>query len=482
MQEQKKNRKQPTGNGLTRSLEVSNYLHTTTCQCEACQKNAEWVGILISNSVNLDVLLQQGLKRLYDRKIAEGSNDAAFVKYNQEQLWDAVKSGWQGKPENLKFGSPQHELLLNLRNNTQVFAIFKTHDMCKEVHAELFDANGNQRTFKEFQKAVKPILKDYNQNWLQAEWQTAEASARMAQKWKSFEEKFSSNAMLTYKTIGDARVRDEHALLEGMTKKITDPVWNVYYPPNGYRCRCYIRASATEPVSDPEGFPDVPKLFRVNVGKTMTALPPDHPYYQVDPSFIGRILKSFNVFSTALNREQISRNFALFEKYTLDPEIDVLESNIFKESGGFVGIHKKSDTDLKSRIENESAAKRLAKLRGDVVLLNEHVNINKVSNPEYTINGTITSDLKTCRKGTSRNIVNCFDDARDKQDLTHVVINADLLPGTDEIIKGLKMAFGFHKNIETAVVLYKNQWFEVTKQMAKEKRIAEYINKKALDQ
>lgn len=41
-----------------------------------------------------------------------------------------------------------------------------------------------------------------------------------------------------YATVGDARVRDTHAALEGTTLPKEDPFWNQFWPPNGYQCRC----------------------------------------------------------------------------------------------------------------------------------------------------------------------------------------------------------------------------------------------------
>jgi SPP1 gp7 family putative phage head morphogenesis protein len=46
----------------------------------------------------------------------------------------------------------------------------------------------------------------------------------------------------TYRTIGDNRVREEHAKLEGVTLPKDDPFWQKFYPPNGWSCRCTVIA------------------------------------------------------------------------------------------------------------------------------------------------------------------------------------------------------------------------------------------------
>lgn len=48
-----------------------------------------------------------------------------------------------------------------------------------------------------------------------------------------------------YKTAGDGRVRETHAAMQDKVYAADDPIWNVWYPPNGYRCRCTV-VSLTE--------------------------------------------------------------------------------------------------------------------------------------------------------------------------------------------------------------------------------------------
>lgn len=43
-----------------------------------------------------------------------------------------------------------------------------------------------------------------------------------------------------YLTVGDARVRPEHAVLDYFCARCSDPVWLKIYPPNGFNCRCIV--------------------------------------------------------------------------------------------------------------------------------------------------------------------------------------------------------------------------------------------------
>lgn len=48
-----------------------------------------------------------------------------------------------------------------------------------------------------------------------------------------------------YQTAGDKHVRTEHAVMEGRVYRCDDPIWDIWYPPNGFRCRCTV-VSLTE--------------------------------------------------------------------------------------------------------------------------------------------------------------------------------------------------------------------------------------------
>jgi hypothetical protein len=44
--------------------------------------------------------------------------------------------------------------------------------------------------------------------------------------------------VFVYRTMRDARVRDTHALLDGVALPKGAAWWDTHYPPNGWRCRC----------------------------------------------------------------------------------------------------------------------------------------------------------------------------------------------------------------------------------------------------
>lgn len=67
-------------------------------------------------------------------------------------------------------------------------------------------------------------------------------SSMMAGRWQRFYENRRNRPYLQYIAVMDAATRHSHAELHGKIFHIDDPIWNTIYPPNGFNCRCRVRA------------------------------------------------------------------------------------------------------------------------------------------------------------------------------------------------------------------------------------------------
>ena len=128
------------------------------------------------------------------------------------------------------------------------------------------------------------------QDYLQAEYQTAKASARMASDWKRIEMDADVLPLLQYQTVGDGRVRPTHAELDNIIRPVNDAFWKQYYPPNGWRCRCTVIQLSEGSLTDLSKFnppDDVPPLFRMNAGQDGYVFKSKgkdkHPYFDIAP-------------------------------------------------------------------------------------------------------------------------------------------------------------------------------------------------------
>lgn len=51
-----------------------------------------------------------------------------------------------------------------------------------------------------------------------------------------------------YKTAADGKVRETHALMHNAVYRADDPIWDVWYPPNGFKCRCTVVSKSRQAV------------------------------------------------------------------------------------------------------------------------------------------------------------------------------------------------------------------------------------------
>jgi len=230
------------------------------------------------------------------------------------------------------------ELTAALENNIFHFSGFKTHHELVEASKLLKDENGNFKPFNRFLKDVATIDNTYNRNYLNAEYNFAQASTQMAVKWKEWEED-GDRYDLQYRTAGDDRVREEHAGLNNTTLPPSDPFWRSYLPPNGWNCRCdvdqvrkgkYPQSDSEKSIAKGNAMTDTikKKIFRFNPGAQEKVFPPKHPYYKA-PETVQDVLKKI-VEKTAAAVER--------EKYLKEMEV-LLDKKVVKDiKGGSINV------------------------------------------------------------------------------------------------------------------------------------------------
>lgn len=207
--------------------------------------------------------------------------DAALLRAQAGQILKAVSSGYGSSLPDVAFNSPDFNMLANLTQNVYQFSAAKNYQELKDMSLALRDGD-KVRSWSEYKTAVEAINKKYNGDFLRTEYNTAISSSQMASRWTQFESEKEDFPMLKYQTIGDANVRDFHAALNGVKKKVDDSFWNSYFPPNGWNCRCeatQVTGTAKETADDKITLPSVPKMFKTNLAKTGVVFPLGHPYY-----------------------------------------------------------------------------------------------------------------------------------------------------------------------------------------------------------
>lgn len=53
-----------------------------------------------------------------------------------------------------------------------------------------------------------------------------------------------------YDAVNDSHTRPSHLAMDGLVFEADSPVWDVWFPPNGFRCRCTVRSLTKRQVED----------------------------------------------------------------------------------------------------------------------------------------------------------------------------------------------------------------------------------------
>lgn len=237
--------------------------------------------------------VKTALKKLHNNKGYQAKDLPEYdnlIEVTNNIFQQAVKKG-------IKDNAIPSKMRQALDEDVFVFSALKTHAQLFEVSRMLTDKNGYLKSFDKFSKDVDSVVKNYNQNYLQAEYNFATTTAQQAANWAKIEEN-EDQYYLQYRTARDDRVRYSHEELDGITLPPSDSFWDEFYPPNGWNCRClavevrkdkYKKSNAKAAIKKGRiGTTKIGKngknklaIFRFNPGKQKVIFPPNHPYQKL---------------------------------------------------------------------------------------------------------------------------------------------------------------------------------------------------------
>jgi SPP1 gp7 family putative phage head morphogenesis protein len=122
-------------------------------------------------------------------------------------------------------------------------------DLARDLQQALVDAKAQGQTITAFRKAFDATVQRYGwtyngkRGWrTRVIFDTNMRTAHMAGRWQQLVANADRRPYLQYRTAGDARVRPQHRQWAGRIYPIGDAFWSTHYPPNGWGCRCTVRA------------------------------------------------------------------------------------------------------------------------------------------------------------------------------------------------------------------------------------------------
>lgn len=136
------------------------------------------------------------------------------------------------------------------------------NDLLQDIRGAVDLALKEGRTFAEFSKDLTPVLQE--KGWwgkkmvvdpktgeeklvqlgssrrLEIIYDTNMRTARAAGRWEQIQRTKKTFPYLRYDALMDGRTRPAHAKLNDIILPVDHPFWDQFYPPNGWKCRCWV--------------------------------------------------------------------------------------------------------------------------------------------------------------------------------------------------------------------------------------------------
>lgn len=136
----------------------------------------------------------------------------------------------------ITYNAPDDAFRTALEQNLFHFSAAKTLAEVQRLNQALRDSEG----YDDFRRRAERIADTFNRTWQRTEYGTAVNCAENASTYHRLKGEVDVFPYWEYRTVGDDRVREEHAALDGLILRHDDPLWDKIYPPNGWKCRCYV--------------------------------------------------------------------------------------------------------------------------------------------------------------------------------------------------------------------------------------------------
>jgi SPP1 gp7 family putative phage head morphogenesis protein len=236
---------------------------------------------------------------VFSGRISINNLDIASYTKVAEKLTNGVFNGFGKSISDVDYDTPDYKMLLDLRENVYIFSGAKQYQQVRDLSSMLTDEKG-VKPFNVFKKEATATFKDYNVNYLQTEYNSAIAQSRSASMWMEIESLKKEFPQLQYDTVGDGRVRPQHARLDGIIRPVNDIFWSKYFPPNDWNCRCSVIQTVGGVDTPRENIPkfnkdEVPEIFRFNAGKERIVFSEKHPYFKIEARDVELAKRNFDL-------------------------------------------------------------------------------------------------------------------------------------------------------------------------------------------
>lgn len=262
--------------GGVREINLADY-YGTTCQCCGGQKLHNLAADEAWDNIYEDIA-----RKLLNEDLAKGDIHDGLYFETAKQLMDGLQDGLGGA--SFDYADVRNVLKSYLTRNIYHFSAAKNLTELMAFRDMMADPKtGDILSYSEFRKRIQDLGVQFNEAWLETEFNTAVSTAISAHKWESMDAEY-----LEFTTVGDGRVRPEHAILDGLTYPKNHPIWNKMTPPLSYNCRCGLKPGLARNYKPQDADNDEKyvgglvkdTIFDNNPGVTRLVFNKEHPYFE----------------------------------------------------------------------------------------------------------------------------------------------------------------------------------------------------------
>lgn len=196
-------------------------------------------------------VLTKGIDKSYK------SGLASIVKLNKKEIL-RLKDNDEPELFKINYTGTDYMMLQNFKVEAFTVAGVQTYELEEKLKQLALDIQEGKHPLAKGEKDIKELwvaeaqnlIGDYvpvpdmpPPNQLKTNLRTAMQSSYHAAQYNRLQDKSVKDLYpaYQYKTLADARVREEHRRLHDRIWKSDDEVWHRIWPPNGWNCRCYVK-------------------------------------------------------------------------------------------------------------------------------------------------------------------------------------------------------------------------------------------------
>ncbi len=239
--------------------------------------------------------------------------------------------------------------------HSKVFAIAGATniDLVSDIQKSLVRGLENGTTITAFRKDFDAAVQKYGWAYKgKRGWRTSiifntnMRTSHMAGRWEQLQANKASRPYLEYRTAGDSRVRPQHRQWNGLIFPIDASFWQTHYPPNGWGCRCTVRAYSESDLKTLGKTPSPKSEIKTRTVISKDGEIKDQVPVGIDAGWDHNVGQSWISPELALGQK-----IAALPKYLQGPLVDKTISPAFQKvmNDGFKAFRKKVESDEVAR-------------------------------------------------------------------------------------------------------------------------------------